>query len=192
MPLLGVMGSSGPLGPFWRPPWELIGPGFLKRIGPLREEVLRGALLFRSLILAHARGSAPRRFEAGRTRFGTAWGWPTWLPRSEDGPVPVWVGQSIFQFNGAMCPVRVAPAFQYLGMLLDVVTFRSLGIFALQNLLLVLIGLCGIWAAYLGLRALLPGREWFAAGLAALFVSCPGVLGPLVRLDLVMSWRPCR
>jgi hypothetical protein len=104
------------------------------------------------------------------------------------GVFPVWVGQSIYQFNGAICPIRVAPGFQYLAMLIDIVTLRSLGIFALQNLLLGLVALAGTWSAYLALRAVLPGKEWFAAGLAALFISCPGVLGLSYNSDLYMSW----
>lgn len=104
------------------------------------------------------------------------------------GVFPVFVGQSVYQFNGAMCPIRVAPAFHYLGALLDALTLHSLGIFALQNLLITLVGVCGMFSAYLGLRALLPGRHWLAAGLATLFLSCPGVLGLAYNMDLYMSW----
>jgi hypothetical protein len=162
-------------------------PGYLKRIGPLREEALRAALISAAAILL-MRGFCTPSLRGGPDALWYSMGLADAVAQERSGLFPVFAGQSIYQFNGAMCPVRVAPAFQYLGMLLDVVTFRSLGIFALQNLLLEFIGLCGIWAAYLGLRALLPGRAWFAAGLAALFVSCPGVLGLSYSLDLFMSW----
>jgi hypothetical protein len=104
------------------------------------------------------------------------------------GVFPVWVGQSIFQFNGALCPIRVAPAFHYLGALVDALTLHRLGTFALQNLLITLLGVGGIFSTYLGLRSLLSDRKWLAAGLAALFLSCPGVLGIAYNLDLYMSW----
>ena len=104
------------------------------------------------------------------------------------GVFPVWAGQSIFQFNGAIYPLRVAPAFVYLGALLDKVTLGTLGVFELQNLLLTLIAVGAMATAYLGLRALLPGKRWIAAGLAALFLSCPGVLGISYNTDLYMSW----
>jgi len=110
------------------------------------------------------------------------------LAQTRAGVFPVWVGQSIYQFNGAIYPLRVAPAFHYLGALLDALTLRTLGVFALQNLLITLIGVGAIFSAYFSLRALLPGHRWFAAGLAVLFLSCPGVLGIAYNTDLYMSW----
>jgi len=104
------------------------------------------------------------------------------------GVFPVWVGQSAYQFNGAMCPIRVSPAFDYLGALVDALTFHKLGIFAVQNLLITIVGVAGMSSAYLGLRAILPSGKWLAAGLATLFLSCPGVLGLAYNTDLYMSW----
>jgi hypothetical protein len=110
------------------------------------------------------------------------------VAQTRAGIFPVWSGQSEYQFNGAIYPLRIAPAFHYLGALLDALTFRSLGIYALQNLLLTLLGLGGIYSAYFSLGALLPGRRWLAAGLAILFLACPGVLGIVYIDDLFMSW----
>jgi hypothetical protein len=104
------------------------------------------------------------------------------------GVFPIWCGQSIYQFNGSVSPIRVAPAFQYFGAILDFVTFRSLGIYTLQNTVITLLGIAAMFTCYLGLRELLPGRSWVAAGLAALFLSCPGVLGLPYNGDLYMSW----
>jgi hypothetical protein len=104
------------------------------------------------------------------------------------GVFPVYAGQSLYQFNGAIYPLRIAPAYNYLGALLDTLTFRRLGTFELQNLLLILLGVGAMATAYLGLRALLPGRRWTAAALAAIFLSCPGVLGIAYNTDLFMSW----
>ncbi len=104
------------------------------------------------------------------------------------GVFPLFVGQSLYQFNGALCPIRIAPAFHYLGVLLDLITLRQLGTYALQNLLLVLLGVAGMGTSYFTLRSLLPGRAWLAAGLAALFLSCPGVLGVAYNTDLYMTW----
>jgi hypothetical protein len=104
------------------------------------------------------------------------------------GVFPVWVGQSLFQFNGAICPVRVAPLFHYLGALLDAVTLHSLGTFALQNLLITLIGVCAMFSAYLALRRLLPRARWLAGALAVLYLASPGTLGLAYNTDLYMSW----
>jgi hypothetical protein len=104
------------------------------------------------------------------------------------GVFPVWMGQSATQFNGAIYPLRIAPGFHYLGALLDMLTFRSAGVFALQNLLLTLIALGSTFCCYFSLTTLAPRRRWVAVALATLFFSCPGVLGMTYKNDLLMSW----
>lgn len=110
------------------------------------------------------------------------------IAQARAGVFPLWTGQSIYQFNGAVYPLRVAPAFHYLGVLLDFLTFHRLGVFAVLNLLLVLLGSAALACAYLCLGRLLPGRRWLAAGLAVLFFACPGVLGIAYQGDLYMTW----
>lgn len=104
------------------------------------------------------------------------------------GIFPVFLGQSEYQFNGAIYPLRVAPAFHYLGALLDCLTLRSLGTFALQNLLITLIGTGAALAVYFCCCSLAPARRWLAMMLAVLFISCPGVAGIAYNTDLYMSW----
>jgi hypothetical protein len=110
------------------------------------------------------------------------------VTQARAGVFPIWAGQSIYQFNGSISPIRIAPAFQYLGVLLDTLTLRSLGFCSLQNLLILLLGLGAAGTAYFGLRRLMPGMKWPAAGLALLFLSCPGVIGIPYNGDLFMSW----
>ncbi len=104
------------------------------------------------------------------------------------GVFPVFVGQSEFQFNGAINPIRLAPAFQYAGAFLDAATFRSLDPVALLNLLIVLTGAVLGVAAYLCLAALLPARRWLAVLVALLFLACPGVLALPYKNDLYLTW----
>jgi hypothetical protein len=104
------------------------------------------------------------------------------------GVFPVWMGQSITQFNGAIYPLRIAPGFHYLGALFDLLTLRALGVIALQNLMLTMVGIGTLFSAYFGLVVLVPGRRWLAAGMATLFFACPGVLGMAYKSDLFMSW----
>lgn len=110
------------------------------------------------------------------------------ITQTRAGVFPVWAGQSEYQFNGAIYPLRVAPGFHYLGALLDTLTFRTLEIFALQNLLLVALGVTAIFSAYFCMAALLPGRRTLAAWLAVIYLACPGVLGLAYNTDLYMSW----
>ena len=46
------------------------------------------------------------------------------------GVFPVFAGQTEFAFNGAVYPLRVAPLYQHLGGVLDLLTGRQLGWFA--------------------------------------------------------------
>jgi hypothetical protein len=110
------------------------------------------------------------------------------LAQVHHGVFPVWLGQSVTQFNGAIYPLRIAPGFHYLGALLDALTFRALGVLAVQNLLLTLTGMGAIFCCYFSLAHLIPNRRWLAMGLAILFLSCPGILGMVYKNDLFMSW----
>jgi hypothetical protein len=105
-----------------------------------------------------------------------------------DGHFPVFVGQTEWAWNGAVYPLRVAPLYQHLGAAIDVLTGRQLGFFALQHAIVIVSGSLGLISAYLCLRAIDPASPWRAAVLAALYLSCPGVLGTIYTQDLYMTW----
>src|SRR5271165_3029360 len=48
------------------------------------------------------------------------------------GVFPVFVGQSDYSFNGSVYPIRAAPYYQYFAGALDLLTGRSLSIYALE------------------------------------------------------------
>ena len=104
------------------------------------------------------------------------------------GVFPVFVGQSEYQFNGAINPLRLAPAYHYLGAFLDAATLRTLDPVALLNLLLVLAGAATAVISYFCLAALLPARRWLAFLVALLFLACPGVLALPYKNDLYLTW----
>ena len=110
------------------------------------------------------------------------------LAQVRHGVFLVFVGRSVYQFNGAISPLRVAPAFHYLGALVDTLTLRTLGVYAVQNLTISVLGLAALFTCYLSLAAVAPKQRWFACALSLLFVSCPGVLGLVFNTDLFMSW----
>lgn len=110
------------------------------------------------------------------------------VEQARAGIFPLWLGQTEYQYSGVIYPLRVAPLFHYSGIVLDLLTFRSLGVFALQNLLITLLALGAAFTAYGSFRALLPARPGWALALAVLFLSCPGVLGIAYVSDLYMSW----
>jgi hypothetical protein len=104
------------------------------------------------------------------------------------GVFPVFVGQTDYAFNGAVYPLRVAPFYQHLAGVLDLLTGRQLGIFALQHLCVLVVGYAGIFSSYYALNSLVPGQRWSSAGLAILYLSCPGLLGTIYTQDLYMTW----
>lgn len=104
------------------------------------------------------------------------------------GIFPVFAGQTEFAFNGAVYPLRVAPLYQHLAGVLDLLTGQRLDFFTLQHLCVVVAGAAGIFTCYFTLVSLVPERRWTAAALAALYLSCPGLLGTVYTQDLYMTW----
>lgn len=137
------------------------------------------AILFHPMVSANIRGAQDAQYYA--TFLADT------LAQFRHGVFPVFVGQSEHQFNGSVIPIRVAPGFQYLGGLLDLLTGRTLGIVAVQNLLISLTALAAGFSAYVCLRrtTLSAAVAWM---LAVLFLTCPGVVGLPFIADLFMSW----
>lgn len=104
------------------------------------------------------------------------------------GTFPVFVGGTEWAWNGAVYPLRVAPLFQHLGGLLDLLTGQRLGWYALQHLTVLASGALGLTSAYLCLRVVDRESPWRACVLAGLYLSCPGVLGTIYTQDLYMTW----
>src|SRR5271157_933768 len=103
------------------------------------------------------------------------------------GVFPVFVGQSDYSFNGSVYPLRAAPYYQYLAGLLDLLTGRSLGFFALEHLTAIVSLVAGAFACYWALVWIAPKLRWTATALALLYVMCPGVAGLFYAQDLYMS-----
>jgi hypothetical protein len=103
------------------------------------------------------------------------------------GVFPVFVGQSDYSFNGSVYPLRAAPYYQYLAGLLDLLTGRGLGFFALEHLTAIVSLLAGAFAAYGALVWIAPRHRWEASAFALLYVTCPGVAGLFYAQDLYMS-----
>ena len=104
------------------------------------------------------------------------------------GAFPVWAGQSIYAFNGAVSPLRYAPGFQYCGGILDLLTGRSLEPMALKNLCLCFSALAGAYSAYLCLRPIVRSSPWLACLLSVLWIAGPGVLAPVTSGDQYMTY----
>lgn len=104
------------------------------------------------------------------------------------GVFPIFAGQTEFAFNGAVYPLRVAPMYQHLAGMIDVLTGRTLGFITLQHLTVIFCGVAGIFASYLTLCRITPNRRWCATGFAIVYLSCPGILGTIYTQDLYMTW----
>lgn len=104
------------------------------------------------------------------------------------GEFPVWVGQSIYAFNGAISPLRLAPWFQHVGGVIDFLTWHALDFNALKNAILIANSLAGLGSAYVCLRLILPLRPWLAAVLAGFWLLSPGVFAALLVGDQYMTF----
>jgi hypothetical protein len=103
------------------------------------------------------------------------------------GIFPIFAGQTIHAFNGAIYPLRVCPLYQHLAGLLDVLTLHRLGFFALQHFVVIVCGSIGIFACYFTLAAVGPNRRWTATLLSILYLGCPGILALVYTQDLYMT-----
>src|SRR5208283_257902 len=89
------------------------------------------------------------------------------------------LADAVTQFRAGVFPVFVG--------LLDLITGRRLGFFALEHLTAIASFLAGAFTAYGALVWIAPGRRWAALALALLYVTCPGVAGIFYAQDLYMS-----
>ena len=110
------------------------------------------------------------------------------LEQLRAGVFPVLVGQGPYQFNGAVHPFRFAPYYQYFGGVLDLVSGRGLGGFALQHLTVIASTFGGVAAMYFSLASLAPRFRWTAALVAVSYILCPVWVGLVSFLDMYMSF----
>ena len=111
-----------------------------------------------------------------------------YLQQRHAGIFPVMVGQGPLAFNGAVHPFRFAPYYQNLAGLFDWLTARTLGVFALQHVTVVLSTVAAALITYACLLGLAPARRWAAAWVAAAYVLGPAFWGLICMSDAYMSF----
>lgn len=109
------------------------------------------------------------------------------LTQFRTGEFPIFVGQSIYQFNGAIFPLRIAPLFHHTGMLLDLLTGHHLSFIAVMNLVLFFNSVLTAVVAWVCLTRLMSSSGE-ALLLALLLVFSPGLVSVLYSADLYMTW----
>lgn len=156
--------------------------------GPDRfAEVLRWACLFSfTVVLFHPFLFAGRHGTNDARYYATALS--DALAQFRAGIFPVFVGQGEAQFNGSIYLLRIAPGFHLFGGMVDLLTGRILGAYAIQNIGIVLAALVAVFSCYCCVAALRSTRDWINLGLSMLFICCPGVLGLAYNTDLYMTW----
>ena len=154
--------------------------------GPVAENLRWGSLVVAAAILLHPFLIASVHGTGDALWYATMLA--DMMAQIRAGEFPVFIGQSIYQFNGSIYPLRVAPAFHHAGALVDLLTGYTLGPVAALNTLIFGVGLLALAFAYQSLRALLPANRWVACSLSVLYLSCPGTLGLAFNTDLYMSW----
>ncbi|HEU5081528.1 MAG TPA: hypothetical protein VFT72_20105 [Opitutaceae bacterium] len=161
---------------FSRRPTKVAWPEYLKRVGIL---FCIGWIAASPFITTRGLGTG----EAYNYSLATA----DAVKQFREGVFPVLVGQSEYAFNGRVHPIRTAPFMAYFAGLLDLVTFRQLNFWALQNLTLALSLIGAAFSAYASLRRATSIAPGLALVLASGFVLAPGVLAPAYSMDLYMT-----
>lgn len=117
------------------------------------------------------------------------------IGQARRGIFPVLVGQTAFGFNGNVHTLRTAPYFTHVCGLMDWATGHRLPVPAVVNLVIAGTAVASAVSAYLSVRALAPRARLGSALLACLYVTSPGVAGPILGRDMVaafmaMPWLP--
>src|SRR5579863_719646 len=102
------------------------------------------------------------------------------------GVFPVLAGQSQYAFNGRVHPLRTAVCLPYSAGVLDLLTFRRLGFWGLQNLSLAVSLFGALFSAYACLRVLGTVAPTGALLLAVLYGFSPSLLSAAYGMDLYM------
>lgn len=110
------------------------------------------------------------------------------LDQMRSGHFPVLVGQGRFAWSGAVHPFRSAPVYLNLAGLWDLLTLRTLNVFALQHLAAITSAVAGALGFYAAGARLAPHRRWEVWLLALLYVASAAWLGVLFRADAYMSF----
>ncbi|HWA10160.1 MAG TPA: hypothetical protein VG838_11975 [Opitutaceae bacterium] len=150
-------------------------------LDPLRAAILAAALLWlhQPLLTTGAIGAGDSYwYNIMIADFVSQW---------RDGIFPVFAGQTEFAFNGALAPVRFAPALQHFAGTIDLLTRHRLSFNGITNLTLLSCFAGGAFVCCGCLRAMAPRRPTLALLLALLYSSCPGVLALAYTGDLFMS-----
>ena len=151
-----------------------------------------GAVVLAWLILAGAAWYVTHPFLHG-TAIGTGEAYNYSLSTADAvsqfraGWFPVLAGQTEYAFNGRIHPLRTAPLLSYLAGLVDLLTFRQLSFWAIQNLVIALSLLGGAFSAFFGLRQILSDKVYGPALLALAYLLCPAVLAAAYSMDLYMT-----
>ncbi|HEY0968515.1 MAG TPA: hypothetical protein VGD88_14075 [Opitutaceae bacterium] len=104
-----------------------------------------------------------------------------------EGVFPVFVGQSEYAFNGRVHPLRTAVYFTHAAGILDLITFRQLSFWGLQNLSLALSLWGAVFAMYVCLRRTASSGPWVSSAIAFIYGCSPGLLAPAYGMDLYMT-----
>ena len=104
------------------------------------------------------------------------------------GRYPVLVGQGRLVWNGGVHPFRSAPLYLHLAAAWHVLTFGTLGVYALQHLEAITCAAAGALGFYAAGIALAPRRRWEVLALALLYVGAPAWLCVLYLDDAYMTF----
>jgi len=154
------------------------------RVGSLAAAVF---WIFRFLLTANLAGGTDARWY-GCTMIDA-------VTQARAGHWPVLIGQTEWEWNGAVHPFRTAPYLLNLGIVIDSVTGRSLSPLAVEHLVLFAVVLQAGLLTYILLAHLEPRRRWLAWAAALSWVLAPVAAAYVINVEMYMTvmtlaWLP--
>lgn len=110
------------------------------------------------------------------------------LQQARAGVFPVFVGQGEFMFNGAIHPIRTAPYYQNLGIVIDVLTARSLTPLGVGHLVMVVTAIQAGLTCYVCLALLAPQARGVAWTLAGFYLMAPAMAHYAFPAEMYMTF----
>ncbi len=96
------------------------------------------------------------------------------------------VGQSEFNYIGVS--IIRAPFYALLGVFIHLLTFGFLNALFIQHLTVIFTALCSTLLLYFGLSRLAPTLRWYSVFIAFFYITCPGVIGLIYKMDMYYSF----
>ena len=135
---------------------------------------------YHSFFTSHNFGSGPGDAQMYQYQMHDA------LIQFKHGIFPVYIGQSSFSYSGIS--FMRSPYYILIGQLLNTITLGQLSALSIQHFTVLISAYGAAFLSYFLFTLLAPNLRWGALVMAYLYVTCPGVIALIYRMDMYFSF----